>query len=149
MQTINKNKYLNIRGMTGTDAVNVHLIRRAHIARLIEVEGTVTAFAEKVGTNPDYISSIISGITKRNAGSNLMRKIEAAYNIRPGALDSPEEEAMVAAMVMQALPDNARTEMLDLIKYKIESNGVLLAEEHIAPYFKMLTRIIEDRKKKK
>lgn len=148
MQTARKNKGLDQSAGAVAPAVNVHAIRRTHIERLIAQEGTIAAFAEKVGTNADYISAIISETTGRNAGANLMRKIETAYELRPGSLDSPQDEVMVAAMAMQALSESARVEMLDLIRYKIESTGALTAQEHITPYFNMLTKIIADRKKR-
>lgn len=148
MQSSRKNKELARSAPNEVPALDVHIIRRTHIERLIEKEGSIAAFAEKVGTNADYISAIISETTSRNAGANLMRKIEAAYKLRQGSLDSPQDEVMVAAMAMQALSESARVEMLDLIRYKIESTGAFTAQEHITPYFNMLTKIIADRKKR-
>lgn len=133
----------------GDQDMDVSVIRKAHIARLIEAEGGVTPFATKFDTNPDYISSVLSKKTKRNPGAQLMRKIERTYGLRPGSLDQPDEQATISAMALQGLPIDARLELYDIIRYKIESTGALDSNEHMASYHRMISKIITDMKKKK
>lgn len=118
----------------GDPGVDVSIIRRSHIDRLVKQEGSVMRFAERVGTNADYISSILSSKTKRGAGHQLMRRIERAYNLVPGSLDHPDDRATAAAMVLQLLPPEARNAALDFIRFQAESSGTLATHEDLAGY---------------
>jgi len=119
---------------SGTSGVDVSIIRRSHIDRLVKAEGGVTKFADRVGTNADSISSILSSKSKRGAGHQLMRRIERAYHLAPGSLDHPDDRATAAAMVLQLLPTDARRSALDFIRYQAESSGALVTHEELAAY---------------
>jgi DNA-binding transcriptional regulator YdaS (Cro superfamily) len=117
---------------------DIHAIRRAHIARLIAREGSVTKFAAKVGTNPDYVSQLMSTRTKSNPGATLMRNIERAYGLAKGSLDQPDERATLAALVMQHLPPDAYRQCIDFIRFQAEQTGAMKVDEEVAQYLFLL-----------
>ena len=55
---------------------------------LIEREPSKAAFARKVGTDPAYISQILSTKTKAEVGNDLARAIERAYSLKHGWMDA-------------------------------------------------------------
>lgn len=60
---------------------------------LIAEEKTKAAFARKVGTDPAYISQILSIKTKADIGNELARAIEAAYTLPYGWMDHEQQAA--------------------------------------------------------
>lgn len=131
--------------------VDVNAIRKSNLRRLIDQAGSLVAFAEKVDVNPDYLSSIVSAGGKRNAGDQLMRRVEIAFELLPGSLDFPAEQSVAAAMAIQSLPDNEQQQVFDFIEYKIRTTDALVAREHAANYLKMIDSLKADmaRKRKK
>lgn len=69
-----------------TSGVDIKQIRRANVLALIG-KGTRVAFATKVGTDPAYISQILSTKTKADVGNELARAIETAYKLPYGWMD--------------------------------------------------------------
>lgn len=135
-----------------TPHVDVNSIRKANLRRLIAMSGSVAAFADKVVTNADYISSIIADGGKRNPGDQLMRRVEVAFRLKAGSLDFPEEHSMAAALAIQSLPINEQQQVLDFIGYKLQTTTVLTAREQVGSYMKMLDNLkkdLEQRRKKK
>ena len=70
--------------------------------------------AEKVGTNPAYLSQIL-GKEEREVGDELARKIEKAFKLRHGWMDSlgnegseVSSEVMQLALMIDSLPEAQR-----------------------------------------
>lgn len=118
--------------------MDIYAIRRAHIARLILGEGGVTKFAAKVGTNPDYVSQVMSRKTKTNPGSTLMRNIERAYNLPRGSLDQPDHAATIAALALQHLPLAAQQACIDFIRFQASQSGALTLNQELKTYLDVL-----------
>lgn len=132
-----------------TTPIDVNAIRKANLRRLIAEAGTLSAFAQRVDVNPDYLSSIVSARGKRNAGDDLMRRVEAAYKLPLGTLDFPEQHSIAAAMAIQSLPENEQQQVFDFITYKIQTTEALTAKEHAASYLKMIDSLKSDMKTRK
>ncbi|MBF0446565.1 MAG: helix-turn-helix transcriptional regulator [Magnetococcales bacterium] len=64
--------------------------RRQKLAKLILQEGSQSAVARKIGTDPSYLSQIMSPKGRRNVGELLARRIEKTYNKEPGWMDRPD-----------------------------------------------------------
>lgn len=116
-------------------AMDVNVIRKANLRRLVKEAGSVNAFAEKLDTNPDYISSILSDRSKRNPGDQLMRRAEIAFGRAAGSLDWPDADTMDAAAAMQSLPDEARQAVFDFIGFQIQRSPELIAQQLTSKYF--------------
>lgn len=88
---------------------------------LIDGEKTRAAFARKVGTDPAYISQILSTKTKAEIGNELARAIEDAYKLPYGWMDTqhgPVKSALTPDQLMLAeaypsLPPEKKSEWLD------------------------------------
>lgn len=100
--------------MTG---MNVHTVRKANLRRLVAQEGSIKAFAEKVGSDAAYVSSLLSDNIDRNPGRSFMKSVEKAYSLGDGTLDFPEGKSLELALEIQALPDQARQEVADYTAY--------------------------------
>jgi transcriptional regulator with XRE-family HTH domain len=127
--------------------MDVNEIRRIRIRELIDLEGSIAAFAEKIGSNPDYISSILSEKTKRNLGDDLARRIERKYGLPHGALDRSVGDELQEGI--QALPEEQAQEVLDFIRYKFERAEGVIASEKAARYVKMIDGMIKDMQRRK
>lgn len=64
-------------------------IRRENLAALIRKEGKAITVAEKAGTAPAYLSQILSTKTKAQVGDDLARRLEVAYQLPHGWMDTP------------------------------------------------------------
>ena len=71
--------------------MTIHDIRRHNLRALI---GTmkIAQFARLTGTNPDYLSQILSTKTKANVGSNLARQIETHQGLPKGWMDERHDD---------------------------------------------------------
>jgi transcriptional regulator with XRE-family HTH domain len=67
--------------------MDVKQIRRGNMIALIAQHPTQAAFARKVGTDPAYISQILSAKTKAEVGNELARAIESACGLPHGWMD--------------------------------------------------------------
>lgn len=73
--------------------MEVRTKRKLRLLELIELEGGrrrggVKKVAEKVGTDPAYLSQLVSDRTTANMGDNVARRIELAYNKSVGWIDT-------------------------------------------------------------
>jgi hypothetical protein len=131
--------------------MDIKQIRRANMLALIEREPSKAAFARKVGTDPAYISQILSTKTKAEVGNDLARGIEAAYKLPHGWMDhehaSPDIEAsqaplpafskdqLMIATVWPYLPPEKKDEMLEQMardpdRYKALMDALLTEVAH-------------------
>lgn len=119
--------------------VDIKQIRRSNMLTLIKREKTKAAFARKVGTDPAYISQILSVKTKAEVGSDLARGIEAAYKLPHGWMDREhgQEDRLVPDDLSTAwdylLPDE-RAELEADIKRRAAHNkavGEMLAAKPV------------------
>lgn len=124
--------------------MDVNEIRRTRIQELIELEGSIAAFAEKIDSNPDYISAILSEKTKRNLGDELARRIEKRYGLSYGALDRSISDELI-----EALPGQQRREVLDFIRFKLEGAEEVIAGDKFARYMTMISGLITDIQRKR
>lgn len=125
-------------------SMDVHDIRKRRVSELIEAEGSVKAFAEKIGSDPNYISATLSDKTKRNIGAALARRIELAYSLPKGTLD---QENDIRAL-LEALPPEPQQEVFDFIRYKFERSEHIAAER-LPQYMGMIDRIVKDLERRK
>lgn len=116
--------------------MDVNTVRRANLQRLVQEAGSIKAFAEKVGTDASYISAVLSTNIGRNAGDQLMRRVEKAYKLESGSLDFPEETSLAAALALAAMPEDVREETLAYIDYRLTTAGIA-NEPAAAEYLKM------------
>ncbi|MBF0454642.1 MAG: helix-turn-helix transcriptional regulator [Magnetococcales bacterium] len=65
--------------------------RRQKLAQIIQQEGSQSAVARKIDTDPSYLSQIMSPKGRRNVGEVLARRIEERFNKEPGWMDAPPE----------------------------------------------------------
>lgn len=77
--------------------VDIKQIRRDNMLFLIG-KGTRAAFAHNVGTDPAYISQILSSKTKADVGNGLARAIEVAYKLPFGWMDQIHDGATDAVV---------------------------------------------------
>lgn len=73
--------------------MDIKQIRRSNMLALIGGEKTKAAFARKVGTEPAYISQILSTKTKADIGDVVARAIEKAYGLDYGWMDHEHHTA--------------------------------------------------------
>lgn len=99
-------------------AVDKNVCRKGWIEALIDKEGSVQAFAAKVETDPNYVSSLLSEKGKRNVGDLMARKIERAYRLPQGALDYHSLLAYKVANEVHGMPDEDLEAIMDFVKFK-------------------------------
>lgn len=130
--------------------MDVNLIRKIRIAELIEQEGGQRKFAERIGSDEAYVSSILSDKSKRNLGDELARRVETAYQLEPGSLDFPDEKTQTAMMKFILLDDDDQQQALDFINFKYDKADLTLAEtpEKLGSYLRAVAKMIESREKK-
>lgn len=116
-------------------AMDVNVIRKINLRRLVKEAGSVTTFAEKLDTNADYVSSILSDKSKRNPGDQLMRRAEIAFGLAAGSLDWPDAEIMDAAAAIQGLTNESRQAVFDFIGFQLTRSPELIARDINAKYF--------------
>lgn len=71
--------------------------RKAHLRLLEQSLGSVAAVADVVGTDANYISSIIGPKAKRNLGDPMARRYEKALGLPHGAFDQAPKSAVPTA----------------------------------------------------
>lgn len=98
--------------------MNKHECRKQWLRALRAKEGTVAALAEKLGTDPNYISSLLGPSSDRDVGDDLAKRVEEAYNLPRGAVDLPSEGAARIVQASHGLTDGEIEEVLDFIRFK-------------------------------
>lgn len=72
---------------------DIKQIRRSNMLELIGREPSKVAFARNVGTDPAYISQLLSDKTHAEIGDAFARKVEKAYTLPHGWMDNVHESA--------------------------------------------------------
>jgi hypothetical protein len=113
-------------------------IRRGNMLALIEREPSKAAFARKVGTDPAYVSQILSIKTRAEVGNDLARVIEKAYGLAHGWMDHDHAQAVSAIAEGDANPEllaawklltqEQRQAFIAQIKARAESNRAIIKE---------------------
>ena len=67
--------------------MDVWQIRLANLLSLIDEAGNASELARRIGSDPNYISQIISPKAKRNVGHSFARRIEKAFGKPSGWMD--------------------------------------------------------------
>lgn len=144
-------KFGTMSPLFGDVPMDVNLIRKIRIAELIEQEGGQRKFAERIGSDEAYVSSILSDKSKRNLGDELARRVETAYELEPGSLDFPDEKTQTAMMKFILLDDDDQQQALDFISFKYTQADTDLAStpQKLASYFKTIAGMISAREKKR
>lgn len=85
-----------------TIGVDIKQIRRANMLALIGTKkGAKAAFASKVGTDPAYISQILSEKTKADIGDKLARAIESTHELPYGWMDHEHQKDAYSGAVAE------------------------------------------------
>lgn len=120
------------------DPMDIKQIRKANMRKLMAGEKSQLAFAAKVGTNPAYLSQILSDKTKANVGDELARNIELAYMLEHGWMDNPHEakpdasEAPTALSAMwELLTPEQQNDFIGQIQKQVDENRAIY--EKFAP----------------
>ncbi len=71
--------------------MDLSTLRRNKLAWIIRQEGSQSAVARKLDTDPSYLSQIMSKKGRRNVGEALARRIEERFNMEPGWMDTQDE----------------------------------------------------------
>jgi hypothetical protein len=131
--------------------MDVNFIRKLNLLRLIEQEGGLRKFAGKIGSDESYISTILSDASKRNAGDELMRRVEKVYKLPDGALDFPDYKMQLAMMKLITMPEEKQQATLDFIGYQFNNSDLSLFETpgKLTEYLKMIAKMIDDQEKRK
>ena len=73
--------------------MNTQTVRERNLRRLLKESGeTADQFAKLVGTNPSYISQILSRKSTKTLGDRLARKIERALSLPAGWMEHESHE---------------------------------------------------------
>lgn len=97
-----------------SDLPNSKQTRRTNMQLLIEKEQSKAAFARKVGTDPAYVSQILSDKTRAEIGDTFARKIEKAYNLPHGWMDNVQA---------QNKSESAGTELIESVSARLDYLG--------------------------
>lgn len=93
--------------------------RKLWVRSLVSKEQSIQAFAAKVETDPNYISSILSNKGKRNVGNKLARRIEREYQLPKGAIDHPSIEAQkIVDQLGDGLSRDDLREIFEFVMFK-------------------------------
>lgn len=113
--------------------MEVKEIRRRNLAELVEQHGR-NALATKVGTDPNYLSQIISQRTSAQCGDQLARRIEVALNKPRGWMDTDHEEQenleQSIANALEAVLAAARLEGVEITPRQAARMVTVLLERH-------------------
>lgn len=71
--------------------MDAYAIRRQNLQRLRQQVGSVRALADRIGTDPNYISQILSVKIGRNMGHDLARQIENVFKLSDGWMDQQHD----------------------------------------------------------
>ena len=92
--------------------------RKQWLRSLQKKEGSVAALAEKIGTDPNYISSLLGPNSRRNVGDELARRVEKTYRLPSGVLDLPSEMAQKFIKAIEGLDDRDIAEVMEFIRFR-------------------------------
>lgn len=73
--------------------MDVYDIRKANLRILIDRVETARVFAERVGTDPSYLSQITSPKGKKNVGNKFARSCETTFGLPHGWMDQPHGDS--------------------------------------------------------
>lgn len=113
-------KDIEVHGATESELLAVSVlpdnkqIRRTNMQLLIEKEQSKAAFARKVGTDPAYVSQILSDKTCAEIGDTFARNIEKACNLPHGWMDNVHT---------QNKSDSAGTELIVRVSARLDYLG--------------------------
>lgn len=79
-------------------------IRRVNLRHLLQRYNTNTEFARKIGTNPAYITHILSDVTRANMGDDLARRCEEAHGLETGWMDVQHDTASRSSGRFKRIP---------------------------------------------
>ena len=98
--------------------VDIKMIRKENLQRLLEEAGGREPLARKVGTSPAYLSQIRSQRTEAHVGHQLARRLEAAMGKPEGWMDiahGVSEDAEVISEAVAVLDAQARAAVATLL----------------------------------
>lgn len=97
--------------------------RKQWLRVLRDKEESAAEFAEKIGTDESYLSSILGPKAKRNVGDDLARRTEKAYSLPAGALDLPSVAASKLIKAAEGLDEKALEDVIAFAKFKKASKN--------------------------
>ena len=89
------------------ERMDVKEIRRENLAALVSKRGSRKPLAEAIGTDPAYISQLLSDKTKADMGHQLARRIEKALGKPRGWMDRSHREAGMSVLEAPAAYEEA------------------------------------------
>jgi len=102
-------------------------IRLQNLRILIARAGSITDLAERVGTDRNYISQILSPTTKANVGTRLARSLEAAFHEPRGWMDQVHNELTDAqrmyVKLFGELPQELQEQAIEYLKFLAKQHG--------------------------
>jgi len=100
--------------------MDIREVRRQNLILLREQEGSVRSLADRVDTDPNYLSQILGG--HGNMGHNMARRLELAFSKQQGWMDlphdsgQPDDESIEIASLINLLPPTQRDSIKSLVR---------------------------------
>jgi transcriptional regulator with XRE-family HTH domain len=88
--------------------MDIRTVRRNNLKTLREQAGSVRALADKVETDPNYISQLLGRSSKANVGYDLARRAEQAFNKPEGWMDQPHPQKTEVDLDIEEIEQLAR-----------------------------------------
>lgn len=80
-------------------------------------EGSNRQLAAKLGTDENYLSTIMSPNGNRNLGDDLARRAEDVYGLPPGVMDLPSEAAQKLITAADGMEDSDLEKVLEFMLF--------------------------------
>jgi len=96
-------KGVKVQRKSELNLADIKQIRRGNMQELIEREPSKAAFARKVGTDPAYVSQLLSVKTRAEIGDAFARNVEKAYELPHGWMDNVHAQSKSESAGMELI----------------------------------------------
>lgn len=101
--------------------MDIREIRRRNLALLRQQEGSIRALAERVDTDPNYLSQLLGSAGKHHMGHAMARRLENAFGKQEGWMDRDNSEAddqdlAEITQMIKRLPNHQRNTIKMLVR---------------------------------
>ncbi|MCU0806571.1 MAG: hypothetical protein MUC53_01060 [Candidatus Contendobacter sp.] len=108
--------------------MDIREIRRQNLALLRQQEGSIRALADRVETDPNYLSQILGFAGKHRMGHAMARRFERAFGKPEGWMDQQHNEKedgelMEIARMIKLLPVQQRNSVKSLVRSMLPVNA--------------------------
>lgn len=97
--------------------------RRQWLRKLKDDAGSVSALAEKIGTDPNYLSSLLGPSSKRNIGDDIIHRTEDAFKFPRGTMDLPSAAALLIVQEASGMSEAELQEVVAYMRFKKSSKN--------------------------